>query len=1057
MKLALLPRLITSCLFLVFFIYTSLPVLGGWIRKPQSAMPLNFGSNILGQSFTIGEKGYIIGTTTNSSKPTTQSFWSWDQTFEIWTQLPDFPGQGISGGIESKNISSFVIGNRAFVTGTNSSLYIWDGTSWSLANCAGPLAPSTLAAARGFTIGTKGYLVSGINSYSGGYSSGYGRWVWEFDEAKYNLNQNPWRALAVAPSAYNPRQLVAGFVLNNKIYVGGGIPEIVNVNGALAYTDFWEFDPAVGSLGTWTKKSDIPYQGSNDIFGNQGRVDCATFSICNKGYICLGGTRVSGPAHSTSLHMYDPVIDHWFVKTSFPSYERYGVASFSIGGRGYVTMGSTDSSPLQYSDPYYLDYAFYPTDLWEYTPDVATVGPYSNVFVTDPSFPLTGGSPVGGVYSGFGLTATGVFEPFRAGLGTHTIIYTVNDGCTASSDTTTITVVCPTASLAPFAPVNVAHPSFVLTGGLPVGGIYSGPGVSNGTFSPATAGVGTHTITYVPFAGCPPVTNTITVEVNCSELSISPYHSIYGLYTDPSNTVQSYTAPFALTGASPAGGDYTGPGVSDGVFYPLLAGNGTHTITYTLGPCAVSTTLTVVGCEMNYNYPENDPEAYIFYRCLNKIITTDDIASKTFCAGQDAIMPFTYLNLFDGFSSLALDRTYKAYLMNAAGTAIVGSAIGTLFIPNGNPLDAVSIPIQIPSGTSAGTYKIRVDCITDNVVGIPSQYTITVTGPCNYKALAYDGVNDVSTIPAHTNYNVGTGAFTIEAWVKMSSIQNSLKPTVLSRGSAADASGFALSTQNAGTQLVMRFGTSTLFESPSFPSIHDDQCHLIAVTRSGTSLTYYVDGVAYPAPGGVSATRSISGGTNGGGSLLIGNDHNNTNPFKGEIHELRFWIIERTGTQISSNFSTVFNTSNTNLKGYWRMRELNGQVLDDASVTNNDLGVLGTTSSVENTDPVRIASSCHSNDRLADNGEEAVEELLQGGVHLYPNPFEHTLHVLALAESEEEWMQVDIMDIQGRTVYQGKLNTQEKHALSLDVPNGMYLVLVSCGNQVFRYKVVKSN
>ena len=38
---------------------------------------------------------------------------------------------------------------------------------------------------------------------------------------------------------------------------------------------------------------------------------------------------------------------------------------------------------------------------------------------------------------------------------------------------------------------------------------------------------------------------------------------------------------FELTGGSPAGGVYAGPGVEDGMFYPDVAGLGTHTVTYT--------------------------------------------------------------------------------------------------------------------------------------------------------------------------------------------------------------------------------------------------------------------------------------------------------------------------------------------------------------------------------------------------------------------------------------------------------------------------------------------
>lgn len=44
--------------------------------------------------------------------------------------------------------------------------------------------------------------------------------------------------------------------------------------------------------------------------------------------------------------------------------------------------------------------------------------------------------------------------------------------------------------------VFIAVPPFDLVGGLPIGGSYSGPGVSNNRFSPEIAGVGIHEIVY---------------------------------------------------------------------------------------------------------------------------------------------------------------------------------------------------------------------------------------------------------------------------------------------------------------------------------------------------------------------------------------------------------------------------------------------------------------------------------------------------------------------------------------------------------------------------------
>lgn len=54
----------------------------------------------------------------------------------------------------------------------------------------------------------------------------------------------------------------------------------------------------------------------------------------------------------------------------------------------------------------------------------------------------------------------------------------------------------PVVTLAPFADVPVNAAPFVLAGGMPLGGTYSGAGVSGNVFDPAAAGMGVHAITY---------------------------------------------------------------------------------------------------------------------------------------------------------------------------------------------------------------------------------------------------------------------------------------------------------------------------------------------------------------------------------------------------------------------------------------------------------------------------------------------------------------------------------------------------------------------------------
>ncbi|MBE0638418.1 MAG: T9SS type A sorting domain-containing protein [Bacteroidales bacterium] len=195
--------------------------------------------------------------------------------------------------------------------------------------------------------------------------------------------------------------------------------------------------------------------------------------------------------------------------------------------------------------------------------------------INDPAYTLTGGSPGGGTYTGTGVSA-GKFYPATAGVGTHVITYTYTDtqtGCT-NSCTFKITVnALPQVSCPQNFSLCINDPAYTLTGGSPGGGTYAGTGVSAGKFYPATAGVGTHVITYTytdTQTGC---TNSCTFQITVNALpQVSCPQNFSLCINDPAYT---------LTGGSPGGGTYTGTGVSAGKFYPATAGVGTHVITYT--------------------------------------------------------------------------------------------------------------------------------------------------------------------------------------------------------------------------------------------------------------------------------------------------------------------------------------------------------------------------------------------------------------------------------------------------------------------------------------------
>lgn len=177
---------------------------------------------------------------------------------------------------------------------------------------------------------------------------------------------------------------------------------------------------------------------------------------------------------------------------------------------------------------------------------------------------LTEGSPAGGSYSGANVSG-GMFDP--AG-GTQTITYTLIDayGCTQVATGTATVNTAPTVTLSSFAAVCDNAGMQTLTGGSPAGGVFSGTNVSGGMFDPSG---GTQTIdyTYTDANGCSDMASQ-TLTVNAA----------------PTVTLQAPAAVcdnagmITLTGESPAGGTWSGTGVTGNMFDPS---SGTQTITYT--------------------------------------------------------------------------------------------------------------------------------------------------------------------------------------------------------------------------------------------------------------------------------------------------------------------------------------------------------------------------------------------------------------------------------------------------------------------------------------------
>ncbi|NVO20150.1 MAG: DUF2341 domain-containing protein [Bacteroidetes bacterium] len=205
---------------------------------------------------------------------------------------------------------------------------------------------------------------------------------------------------------------------------------------------------------------------------------------------------------------------------------------------------------------------------------VVTAGSYAAVCENSADVVLAG-TPAGGVWTGNGVSGSQlsgyVFDP---SVGTQSLTYSYTDGNTcASSDHVTINVnTIPSVNAGTYAAV-CANAADIVLAGTPPGGLWSGTGVSgnqlNGfVFDPS---VGTQTIhyAYTNLSGC----------VNSASVTIT-------IYPLPTVSAGNYAAvpegsgPITLTG-TPAGGVFSGVGVSNSQFNPVVAGLGNHTITYT--------------------------------------------------------------------------------------------------------------------------------------------------------------------------------------------------------------------------------------------------------------------------------------------------------------------------------------------------------------------------------------------------------------------------------------------------------------------------------------------
>lgn len=185
---------------------------------------------------------------------------------------------------------------------------------------------------------------------------------------------------------------------------------------------------------------------------------------------------------------------------------------------------------------------------------------------------LDGYSPAGGTWTGPGVDPNGLFMPNGPATTVLTYAYTDVNGCSASDQmTVTVITIDDPATTANDTALCIHSGALQLAAG-PAGGTWSGPYVDpDGTFTPDVQG--SFTLTYSVGAG-----SCVTMDQMVVVVHPLPQPTFTDLQDACVNGDEQ------LFGATPAGGIWTGTGITDssvGTFDPATSGMGSFPITYT--------------------------------------------------------------------------------------------------------------------------------------------------------------------------------------------------------------------------------------------------------------------------------------------------------------------------------------------------------------------------------------------------------------------------------------------------------------------------------------------
>lgn len=513
----------------------------------------------------------------------------------------------------------------------------------------------------------------------------------------------------------------------------------------LANGDQGTFDPSSQSGGTYTYTVSLggcPDASANVIVSVTTGADatisaagpfCADDAALNLSAVDGGGTWTGTGITDGALGTFDPSVAGAGTHT----------ITYTIGG----SCGDTDTEDITVTAVEDASFTYASTQYC--TAD------------SDPSPTVTG---VGGgnwsIDNGGTIDANGVIDLDATGPGSYTITYTTTGTCPGTATFSLDIGLTVDATISAAGPFCINDAATTLTA-VDAGGTWSGTGITNaslGTFNPATAGAGTHTITYTIAGACG---DTDSEDIIVQAMDIATFSYPATLYcssdTDPTPII---------TGLSGGTFSIDNGGVIDlntGVVDLSASGAGSYAITYTTnGPCPSSA---VVNLDIQQQQDATITPAGPF--CANDPATNlsaafgggfwsgtgiTDVSLGTFNPGIAGAGTHTITYTISGtcgdtdtetITVTANDDASFSYPFNNycitetdPTPSITGLAGGTFTINNGGTIDLNTGVVDLDAsgtGTYTITYTTNGPCPTTGtfnmLIGTGFDATITPVGP----------------------------------------------------------------------------------------------------------------------------------------------------------------------------------------------------------------------------------------------------------------------------------------------------------------------------------------